>query len=185
MLVSDRLNLRYPERNERSYRSPLIVTTPHPPDETERVAAGDDDARRPRADATPAKTVLVVDDDADHSAAIRDILEEEGYCVRAAVNGREALQGLLEGALPDLILLDMMMPVMDGWTFAAELKLRPALAAIPVVAISVGGDPVLYRAPVCAGYLSKPFGAWRLVETVARCLAREPPPRGRWRGGWR
>jgi CheY-like chemotaxis protein len=161
----------------------MLVTTTPPSGMSKRAGAGDDDARPPRADAIPARTVLVVDDDADHSAAIRDILEDEGYRVRAAVNGLEALQALLSGALPDLILLDMMMPVMDGWTFAAELKSRPALAAIPVVAISVGGDPVLYRAPVCAGYLSKPFGAWRLVETVARCLAREPTPRGGWRGG--
>ena len=163
----------------------MLVTTTDRSADTERAVPGVDGAPPPRADEILARTVLVVDDDVDHSAAIRDILEDEGYRVRAAANGRVALEGLLEGALPDLILLDMMMPVMDGWAFAAELKSRPALATIPVVAISVGGDPVLYRAPVCAGYLSKPFGALRLVETVARCLAREPPPRGGWRGGWR
>src|ERR1700733_4126165 len=93
----------------------MLVTTTHPSGRTERADAGDDCARPPRADAIPAKAVLVVDDDVDHSAAIRDILEDEGYRVRAAVNGREALQELLSRSLPDLILLDMMMPVMDGW----------------------------------------------------------------------
>jgi CheY-like chemotaxis protein len=133
-------------------------------------AAGE--ARTPPVRITEAVTILVVDDDHDHATVMRDILEDQGYRVRVAENGREALRDLLDGPLPDLILLDMMMPQMDGWAFAAELKSRPALAGIPVVAISAGGDAVLYRAPVSAGYLAKPFGASRLLETVARCVSR-------------
>jgi CheY-like chemotaxis protein len=125
----------------------------------------------PRAQRAPAKTILVVDDDFDHREAVRDTLENEGYLVRTAANGRDALYQLLGGPLPDLILLDLLMPVMDGSAFMAELKLRPELAAIPVVAISAGSVRVLYATPA-SGYLSKPVGAWRLLGTIASCLSR-------------
>ena len=123
---------------------------------------------------------LVVEDDADHRATVRDILEEEGYRVDIAVHGGDALARVLAGPQPDLIVLDLVMPVMDGWAFMAELKARPALAAIPVVVISQGGEDVLNSAPVSAGYLAKPLDRSRLLETITNCLWRrqrqsEPP----------
>jgi CheY-like chemotaxis protein len=130
-------------------------------------------ARPPSSGGSP-RLVLVIDDDLDLRATVRDILEEEGgFSVETASNGREALERLDAGPPPDLILLDLVMPVMNGWAFMAELKARPTLAPIPVVAISGSGDNVLNSAPVCAGYLSKPVGVSLLLETVARCLARK------------
>ena len=114
----------------------------------------------------------MVEDDPDHREAVREVLEEEGYLVRVAAHGREALEQVLRGPAPDLILLDLQMPVMDGWTFISELKARPDLAAIPVVVTSQGGDRVLNAAPVSAGYLAKPLDRSRLVQTIARCLSR-------------
>src|ERR1700733_15191359 len=120
------------------------------------------------------RALLVVEDDPDHREIVRDILEEEGYRVDTAIHGQDALTRLasMSGALPDLILLDMLMPVMDGWAFMAALKERPALSAIPVLVTSCGGDRVLSAAPVAAGYLAKPLDRSRLLETIGWCLWR-------------
>jgi len=83
-------------------------------------------------------TVLVVDDDADLREALADVLQESGYDVLTAEHGKAAL-AVLEGTLPDVILLDLMMPVMDGPTFAVERKKNPRAAGIPVVLFSA--DP--------------------------------------------
>ena len=121
----------------------------------------------------PCKRLLVVEDDEDHCATLREILEEEGYWVETAGNGRDALDRLAGAeALPDLILVDMLMPVMDGWALMAELKKQPVLASVPVLAISGGGDRVLSSAPVAAGYLVKPLSRSRLLETISCCLIR-------------
>lgn len=117
--------------------------------------------------------ILVVDDDPDHLDAVRKILELEGYRVEGAADGRVALDRLLLGPLPDLILIDLIMPVMNGPQLIAELKLRPELAVIPVVVMSGGGEHVLNSAPVSAGYLQKPLSSARFLETVAACLVRE------------
>jgi CheY-like chemotaxis protein len=76
--------------------------------------------------------ILVVEDDADTRAGLVSFLEGEGFTVRGAANGREALD-VLEGALvpPRLILLDLMMPVMDGWQFLAERRRRSARDRTP------------------------------------------------------
>jgi two-component system OmpR family response regulator len=126
---------------------------------------------------------LVVDDDQDHLESARTVLEDAGYHVRTAVDGVDALRVALTGQPPDLILLDLYMPRMDGWAFVAQLKAQAELPRIPVVAMTGAGDRALRSAPVCAGYLSKPMGAARLLETVGACLARRrgrPPenPRG-------
>jgi CheY-like chemotaxis protein len=115
--------------------------------------------------------LLVVDDDADLREVLSDVLREAGYNVRTAIDGRDALARVRGGPLPDLIVVDLLMPEMNGWAFIAELKASPELAAIPVVVTTAAGDTVLNSAPVCAGYLSKPLGQLRLLETVARCLS--------------
>ena len=116
--------------------------------------------------------VLVVEDDAAHLDAMREVLEDEGFHVDCASDGTVALDRLEHGPAPDLIVADLMMPKMDGWTLIRELKKSPDLAEIPVVVVTGAGERTLYSAPVSAGYLEKPLSAARLVETLAVCLAR-------------
>ena len=84
-------------------------------------------------------TVLVVDDDPDTVATMREILEEEGHTVLSAKNGREGLEVALQ-TIPDLVLLDLNMPEMDGRAFLAAMKKSPTLAAVKVVVLSGASD---------------------------------------------
>ena len=84
-------------------------------------------------------TVLVVDDDADIRDALCELLEDEGYRAISAANGQEALANLSTGELPCVILLDLMMPVMDGWEFRRRQQEDPRLAQVPVVVITAAG----------------------------------------------
>lgn len=81
-------------------------------------------------------TVLIADDDADLRESLRLLLELHGHVVDEARNGEEALRRLSSGRRPCVILLDLMMPVMDGWQFRRAQLEDPALARIPVVVIS-------------------------------------------------
>jgi CheY-like chemotaxis protein len=92
----------------------------------------------------PQGGVLVVEDDVDILRAIVQVLEDEGIPVRAAENGREALAALRAHGAPHprVILLDLMMPVMDGWAFRAEQLRDPTLADIPVIVITANGRAV-------------------------------------------
>src|SRR4051794_32442195 len=84
--------------------------------------------------------VLLVEDDADLRETTAMLLECEGYQVCAVENGREALNQLLDGPLPSVILLDMLMPVMNGWEFRAHQQRDPRLAAVPVVVVTASRD---------------------------------------------
>ena len=84
--------------------------------------------------------ILIVDDDNDVRSALSELLEEEGFSVKGAPNGREALALLRGGTVhPAVILLDLMMPGMDGWDFRSEQMRDPQLAAVPVVIVSASG----------------------------------------------
>ncbi len=78
------------------------------------------------------RTLLVVEDDADIRDALDGLLSMEGFRVTGCSNGREALDWLHASPKPDLILLDLMMPIMDGWQFRVAQKEDPELATIPV-----------------------------------------------------
>jgi CheY-like chemotaxis protein len=80
--------------------------------------------------------VLIVDDDAPSSSMLADILDLEGYTVACSPNGKEALDYLRSGPPPRLIILDLQMPVMDGWQFRREQKMDNVLSKIPVVVLS-------------------------------------------------
>jgi CheY-like chemotaxis protein len=84
------------------------------------------------------KTILIVDDDQEFREALVEILRSEGYQVEAATTGLQAIDKLRWGLRPCLILLDMQMGVMTGWDFRSEQKRDPALAAIPVIAMTAG-----------------------------------------------
>lgn len=134
--------------------------------------AGSTDATFEEVAATK-KTVLVVDDDLEIRETIKDVLEEEGYRVDLAANGAEALAHLRTlngdaGAYPALILLDLMMPEMNGWQFCEEQKKDGRLAGIPVLVISAAS--VNEKKGSIAGhpFLKKPIELSRLLEAVAK-----------------
>src|SRR5262245_59582395 len=95
----------------------------------ERVASNPEIMVQP----VPRKSVLIIEDDPDIREALAEILEDEGYATVLAGNGREALDHLAKSEMPALILLDLMMPIMDGWQFRDEQRRSPSYAAIPVV----------------------------------------------------
>jgi CheY-like chemotaxis protein len=117
----------------------------------------------------PAKSVLIVEDDGDVRGALAAILEGEGYTVVEAAHGQEALQHL-RGSNPFcLILLDLWMPVMDGWGFRAEQVKDPKLAQIPVLVITADHGAVKKAAALgVAGTLTKPIEFDQLLEFVGR-----------------
>jgi CheY-like chemotaxis protein len=86
------------------------------------------------------RSVLLVEDDPDIRASLEEALEWEGYRVVTAANGRDALARLPRMARPCLILLDLMMPVMNGWEFADALEKNDRLAAIPIVVVTAFAD---------------------------------------------
>jgi CheY-like chemotaxis protein len=119
-------------------------------------------------------TVLLVEDDVDVREAVADTLEDAGYRVLSARHGLEALELLRGGNMrPCVILLDLMMPVMDGWQFRAEQRNDPQLAGIPVVALSAHGS--LYELGA-ADHLRKPVQLRALMDAVARFCCPETPP---------
>jgi len=116
-----------------------------------------------------AATVLVVEDDFDLRDALVPILEYEGHRVVSAANGQEALDRLHAMPPPSLILLDLMMPVMNGEEFRAEQLRDPTLASIPVVVVSAHpGAEERARRIGAAGCVKKPFEIEDLLEQVRR-----------------
>src|ERR1700687_4180315 len=83
--------------------------------------------------------ILVVEDDDAIRGLVSEVLRDDGYDVREATNGVEALDRLRD-ARPDLIVLDLMMPVMDGWAFVEELRRKPGCGAVPIVVTSASHD---------------------------------------------
>ncbi|MFT3766396.1 MAG: response regulator [Minicystis sp.] len=112
--------------------------------------------------------VLVVEDDTDVREILVEILEEHGYHATPAANGLEALQRLRdEGMRPRLILLDLMMPIMDGRTFRREQRRDPALADIPVVVLSAYLDVHgLVEDMAVQRFLEKPVDLDQLLRVV-------------------
>lgn len=117
------------------------------------------------------KTVLVVEDEFGVADLILTALEDEGYRVLKAAHGAQALERLAEER-PDLIISDFMMPVMDGPTFAAQLKTMDGLAAVPIIMMSAVPESAL-RAKFDRydAFLQKPFRIYDLVDAVDRILA--------------
>jgi CheY-like chemotaxis protein len=113
--------------------------------------------------------VLIVEDDTDLRQALSQVLAEEGYQVGGAEHGRHALEQLRDGVRPCLILLDLTMPVMNGWQFREEQRHDPELASIPVVVISAGANLSEQVAPLgIRDYIRKPIQLGQLLATVQR-----------------
>lgn len=117
----------------------------------------------------PKPHILVVEDDFDIRDTLSQILEAEGYAVSGAANGAEALEVLDRQVAPALILLDLMMPVMNGWQFRTEQLKRPEIANIPVVVISAdAGVGKKAEAIGAADSLKKPVPLETLLDVVNR-----------------
>lgn len=108
------------------------------------------------------RPILVVEDDLDIRDALREILEDEGYEARSAANGAEALELLNRVPKPGLVLLDLMMPVMDGYQFLEIFRANPKFADIPVVVVTAG----ILVVPGIAGFIKKPFDTDQLLRMV-------------------
>jgi CheY-like chemotaxis protein len=109
-------------------------------------------------------TVLVVDDEPDIRATVSAMLEIEGYSVAEAANGADALRQLEERP-PDVILLDMRMPILDGWGFAAELRRRGHRT--PIVVMTAARDAAHWASEIAASaFVAKPFGYDDLIAAV-------------------
>jgi CheY-like chemotaxis protein len=122
--------------------------------------------------------ILIVDDDTDTREVLSIILQVAGYDVRSAADGMEALRRIQAGELPSLILLDLMMPRMDGPGLVQALQRIPGLSEIPFVVIS--GDPHAWQRATqlgAADCLVKPIDLERLL-TVVRAVASSPSGRG-------
>jgi signal transduction histidine kinase len=129
----------------------------------------DSDDQRVGAEVRP-KRILIVEDDRAVVETLGGLLEEEGYEILRASDGREALDRLQGDVAPDLILLDLRMPVMDGWTFRNAQKRVSHLAPIPVVAMSA--DATSRAQAISAdAFLRKPLDLDDLLATIRRVLA--------------
>lgn len=129
--------------------------------------------------ATPGATqalVLVVEDDADLRDVIADVLQDHDIPVIAAANGKQALDRLVEdGVRPSVILLDMMMPVMDGWRFREAMLTHPELATIPVVVMTAHANARRVASEIGAvGSLAKPVNVADLLREATRTVTPSP-----------
>lgn len=122
------------------------------------------------------KRILVVEDQEDNRAILRDLLMSAGYELAEAVNGVEAVD-MATAEPPDLILMDIQLPIMDGYEATRRIKADPALRAIPVIAVTsyaLSGDEGTARNAGCDDYVAKPFSPRQLLAKVREYLPTEP-----------
>ena len=123
--------------------------------------------------------ILVADDEQDLRIIVKDFLESVGYQVVLATNGQEALE-LAAQEKPDLIILDMSMPIMNGWDVARRLRADPLLNSVIIVAFTahaLRGDKQKTIDAGCDSYISKPFIPDQLLEHIGELLAKRAPRR--------
>ncbi|HEX8823142.1 MAG TPA: response regulator [Archangium sp.] len=115
------------------------------------------------------RPLLVVDDDTDLREALEEVLRDAGYTVLGAGNGREALEVLAHSSpLPGLVLLDMMMPVLDGLGFSQEMHAVPEWKDIPVVIFSASAGSETVAQVGARAYLRKPVDVSVLLDTIGQ-----------------
>ncbi len=114
-------------------------------------------------------TILIVEDEAVIAEMLADLFIDEGYRVQVARNGREGL-GFLDKLLPDLVLSDVMMPVMDGRALCEAMAQHPKHRSIPVILMSAGGDTIKLDHCHYTAFIAKPFSLHTMLDTVARIV---------------
>ncbi len=119
------------------------------------------------------KRILVVEDQEDNRQIIRDMLAGTDYQIIEAENGEEALAAVAKQR-PDLILMDVQLPIMDGYEATRRIKADPALRSIPIIAVTsyaLSGEDKRARAAGCDDYVAKPYSPRQLLAKVRQYLA--------------
>jgi two-component system cell cycle response regulator DivK len=117
--------------------------------------------------------VLIVEDQADNRAILRDLLSHAGYDLIEATNGEEGV-ALAESKRPDLILMDVQLPIMDGYEATRRIKSNPTLRSIPIIAVTsyaLSDDEAKARAAGCDAYVAKPFSPRQLLAKIRKYLS--------------
>jgi two-component system, cell cycle response regulator DivK len=118
------------------------------------------------------KHILVVEDEEDNRQILRDLLTTAGYEMTEAVNGEEALVEVAKQR-PDLILMDIQLPVMDGYEATRRIRINPDLKSLPIIAVTsyaLAGDESKALASGCNAYVSKPYSPRQLLEKIREYL---------------
>ena len=118
------------------------------------------------------KRILVVEDQADNMQILRDLLTSAGYELIEAKDGEEGVK-VATAERPDLILMDIQLPLLDGYEATRRIKADPALRAIPIIVVTsyaLGGDEAKAREAGCDGYVPKPFSPRQLLAKVRKYL---------------
>ncbi len=125
------------------------------------------------------KRILVVEDQPDNRQIIRDMLAPTDYEITEVESGEEALAAVAKQR-PDLILVDIQLPIMDGYTATRQIKVDPAMRSIPIIAVTSyalsGDDEKAFKAG-CDAYVSKPYSPRQLLAKVREYLPLDTPTR--------
>ena len=116
--------------------------------------------------------IIVIEDNIDNQNLLRLLIEREGYSVVTAINGQDGLN-VIRQEQPDLIVLDLSMPVVDGWEMIELVKADPRIESIPIVVVTAHLQPgekhKVFEAG-CNGYVFKPFKSVDLIKEIETCL---------------
>jgi two-component system cell cycle response regulator DivK len=118
------------------------------------------------------KLILVVEDQEDNRRIVRDLLAANDYLMTEAENGEEALAAV-QKERPDLILMDIQLPIMDGYEATRRLKADPAMSSIPIIAVTsyaLSGDEEKARAAGCNDFVPKPYSPRQLLAKIRQYL---------------
>ena len=121
------------------------------------------------------KRILIVEDQEDNRTILRDVLSTVGYELIEALNGKDGVR-LAQSERPDLILMDIQLPEMDGYQATQQIKSIAELKTIPIIAVTsyaLSGDEAKARAAGCDGYIAKPFSPRELLAKVRKYLSDE------------
>src|ERR1700746_1215140 len=118
------------------------------------------------------KRILIVEDTEDNRQIVRDLLSSAGYDLIEAADGAEGVAAA-EREKPDLILMDIQLPEMDGYEATRRIRAIPAIAKVPIIAVTsyaLSGDEAKTRAAGCDGYVAKPFSPRELLAKAREFL---------------